>query len=129
MLSNKILFWLLIISCFVGEALTIRILDVFTLFPLRLIILLTLPVVLFKIKRRKKGILSYSSKLFVVMFGYGIISLVWSPDQALGLRIVSMFLTGVVLFFFISRYIIHLSVLKNYGHMVNHEPYWATGII
>jgi len=113
MFKVKYLFWAGIISCFIGEALTINILDVIVLFPVRVILVLTLPILLlYPVAKRNKGILRFASRLLILMLIYGTVSLIWSPNPSLGLRIVSMFLTGLIIFLLITRYAVDLSVLK-----------------
>ena len=109
---QKYLFWAGIISCFIGEAFKINIFDFIILFPARVITVLALPIILLNSANRKKGILRFSSRLLTLMLTYGILSLIWSPDPSLGLRFVSMFFTGFIIFLLVTRYAIDMSVLK-----------------
>jgi teichuronic acid biosynthesis protein TuaE len=113
MFKVKYLFWAGIISCFIGEVLTINILDVIVLFPVRVISILILPILLlYPTAKRNKGILRFASRLLILMVIYGTVSLIWSPDPSLGLRFVSMVFTGLIIFLLITRYAVDLSVLK-----------------
>jgi len=112
MFKIKYLFWAGIISCFIGEAFKIKVFDLIVLFPMRAVVLLALPIILLNSAKRKKGILRFASRLLTLMVFYGFVSLIWSPDPSLGLRFVSMILTGVIIFQLVSRYAIDLSVLK-----------------
>ena len=107
------LFWAGIIGCFIGEAFKVRVLDLFVLYPLRLILLLAIPVFLFYPTKFRKGIWSFAFFLIIMMLIYGTASLSWSPDPVLGLRIVNMLLTGFMIFLLLSRYAINQSILKN----------------
>jgi len=113
MLSKNIFLWVLIVSCFVGESLTIRFLNLVVLFPVRLIVILSVPFVFKAIKIKRKGILGYTFRVFSIMFVCGMLSLFWSPDPLLGIRILSMFLTGFIIFLIISRYTSHAAFLTN----------------
>ena len=112
MFKFKYLFWAGIISCFIGEAIKINIFNLIVLFPMRAIVILALPIILLNPAKKKKGILRFASRLLTLMIIYGFVSLIWSPDPSLGLRFVSMIITGVILFQLVSRYVIDLSVLK-----------------
>lgn len=111
-LRIKYLFWAGIISCFIAEAFRIRVLDFIELFPLRVIVVLTLPIILLKPVKKEKGIWRFASRLLIFMLIYGIASLIWSPDPSLGLRFVNMIFMGVMIFLLVSRYAIDMSVLK-----------------
>lgn len=103
MKQTRYIFWAGIISCFIGEALTIRVFDLLVLFPIRVFVILALPIILLNPLNKKKGILGYASRLLIFMTIYGLISLIWSPDPNLGLRIFFMFLMGTLTFLFFSK--------------------------
>ena len=109
----KYLFWAGIVSCFIGEAFRIRVFDLVELFPLRVIVVLALPIILLNPVKRKQGIWRFASRLLILMLIYGIASLIWSPDPSLGLRFVNMIFMGLMIFLLVSRYAIDMSVLKN----------------
>ncbi len=108
----KYLFWAGIVSCFIGEAFRIRVFDLVELFPLRVIVVLALPIILLNPVKRKQGIWRFASRLLILMLIYGIASLIWSPDPSLGLRFVNMIFMGLMIFLLVSRYAIDMSVLK-----------------
>lgn len=108
----KYIFWALIISCFIGEALTIRFFDLIVLFPIRVFLILALPFVLVKPVNKNKGILGYASRLIILMTVYGLVSIIWSPDPYLGLRIFGMLLLGALIFLFFTNIAIDLPVLR-----------------
>jgi hypothetical protein len=101
-----------IISCFIGEAITIRVFDLLVLFPIRVFVILALPIILAKPLNKKKGILGYASRLLIFMIIYGLVSLIWSPDPNLGLRIFFMLLMGTLTFLFFSKNAIDELVLR-----------------
>jgi hypothetical protein len=108
----RYIFWAGIISCFIGEALTIRVFDLLVLFPIRVFVILALPIILLNPLNKKKGILGYASRLLIFMTIYGLVSLIWSPDPNLGLRIFFMFLMGTLTFLFFSKNAIDELVLR-----------------
>jgi hypothetical protein len=86
--------------------------DLLVLFPIRVFVILALPIILLNPLNKKKGILGYASRLLIFMTIYGLVSLIWSPDPNLGLRIFFMFLMGTLTFLFFSKNAIDELVLR-----------------
>ena len=106
----KGLCWAGVISCFIGLAVGIRAFGI-TLFPLRVISVLALPLLIINPVHKEKGIWRFALYLLILMLIYGISSLIWSPDPHLGLKRVSELYMGFILFLLVSRYAIDRSVL------------------
>lgn len=113
MIKIKYLYLAGIISCFIGEIYTVRVFGLFELFPLRLILILAIPLILIKPYKGKSRIWRFAVRLFIGMFIYGITSLIWSPDPLLGLRQFQLLFVGVMIFFLVSHYVKDISSLKN----------------
>ena len=112
MINRRYLYLLGIISCFIGEVFKIRVFGLFELYPLRVILILAIPFLIFSPFNGRNKIWQFATILFFIMLIYGIISLIWSPDPGLGLRQIHLTFVGILIFFIVSRYAIDSSFLK-----------------
>jgi len=112
LINRRYLYLFGIISCFIGEVFKIRVLGLFELFPLRVILILVIPYLILSPFKGRKKIWQFATTLFFIMLIYGITSLIWSPDSALGLRQIHLTFVGIIIFFLVSRYAIDSSFLK-----------------
>ena len=112
MINRRFLYLLGIISCFIGGVYTIRFFGLFELFPLRVILILATPFLIFSPFKGRKKLWQFATILFFIMLIYGTTSLIWSPDPALGLGNIHFTFVGLMIFFLVSRYAIDISFLK-----------------
>lgn len=112
MINRRYLYLLGIISCFIGEVFKIRVFGLFELYPLRVILILAIPFLIFSPFKGRNKIWQFATILFFILLIYGITSLIWSPDPALGLRQIHLTFVGIMIFFIVSRYAIDSSFLK-----------------
>ena len=112
MINRRYLYLLGIISCFIGEVFKIRVFGLFELYPLRVILILAIPFLIFSPFKGRKKIWQFATTLFFIMLIYGITSLIWSPDPGLGLRQIHLTFVGIMIFFIVTRYAIDSTFLK-----------------
>jgi len=112
LINRRYLYLLGIISCFIGEVFKIRVFGLFELYPLRVILILAIPFLIFSPFKGRKKIWQFATTLFFIMLIYGITSLIWSPDPGLGLRQIHLTFVGIMIFFIVTRYAIDSTFLK-----------------
>ena len=112
MINRRYLYLLGIISCFIGEVFKIRVFGLFELYPLRVVLILAIPFLIFSPFKGRNKIWQFATILFFIMLIYGITSLIWSPDPGLGLRQIHLTFVGIMIFFIVSRYAVDSSFLK-----------------
>jgi hypothetical protein len=109
-LPLKYLCWVGVISCFIGVVVGIRAFGIL-LTPVRVISVLALPFLLHNPVHKEKGIGRFATRLLIFMLIYGIASLSWSPDPALGFKNLTGLYIGVMIFLLVTRHAIDRSVL------------------
>jgi hypothetical protein len=112
LINRRYLYLLGIISCFIGEVFKIRVFGLFELYPLRVVLILAIPFLIFSPFKGRNKIWQFATILFFIMLIYGITSLIWSPDPGLGLRQIHLTFVGIMIFFIVSRYAVDSSFLK-----------------
>lgn len=112
MINRRYLYLLGIISCFIGEVFKIRVFGLFELYPLRVMLILAIPFLIFSSFKGRNKIWKFANILFFIMLIYGTISLIWSPDPFLGFRQVHSVFMGMMIFFLVSLYVTDISFLK-----------------
>jgi len=112
LINRRYLYLLGIISCFIGEVFKIRVFGLFELYPLRVMLILAIPFLIFSSFKGRNKIWKFANILFFIMLIYGTISLIWSPDPFLGFRQVHSVFMGMMIFFLVSLYVTDISFLK-----------------